>query len=155
MLPCERMNWNLEKSTIARQKTLIQCGAQWLVVWEVETLTTQTEVEMIINTDLDSTPIPSSTLPFFFLREAKRDTKKNSLSTDCEGQHFIWVDNVWNVFPEKGYSHPLLPSFLLLPIWIQTVLSPWSRRQLEGLQSANYKLSIHNCSGLSYYSYRA
>lgn len=51
-------------------------------------VTLQTENEMIINADLDSTLIPSYTCQFLFLCGAYRDTKE-TLSIDFEGQHFI------------------------------------------------------------------
>lgn len=152
---CHMRRWVEIKEMEVNRSWTENLGIMWRSVFccmEVERLTPQTEVEIKINSDLDSTLIPCSACLFSPSMRPVETQNKLSLHRLWKTT-FLWVHNARIVFSEKVIPHCAHLSFL--PIWIQTVLSPVRGRQLEGIQWANFKLSIHNCSGLRFYSYRA
>ena len=69
----------------------------------------QTEAEMIINTALN----PESRVSPLHIR-AYGDLKATlSLSTDCEGQHFIWFHTMPEISSKKRLSLSLTALFLI------------------------------------------
>lgn len=110
---CHMRRWVEIKEMEVNRSWTENLGIMWRSVFccmEVERLTPQTEVEIKINSDLDSTLIPCSACLFFPLHEACGDTKQ-TLSPQTVKDNISLSSQCQNSLLRKGY--PSLRSFVI------------------------------------------